>query len=52
LIFGGSSINIPKGLCAGIYPRKVFISPKGEICPRKSLCGLEVEAIEFTINDV
>jgi hypothetical protein len=38
-------------LCRYLF-QKELIFPWRKICPRKILCGLEVEVIEFTINDV
>jgi hypothetical protein len=35
-----------------VFIPEEFYTPKREIFPRRSLRGLEVEVIEFTINDV
>jgi len=51
LIFGGSPINTSRGLCSGICSKRVDI-PLEKDLPMESLHGLEVEVIEFTINNV
>jgi hypothetical protein len=51
LIFGGSPINTSRGLCSGICSKRVDI-PLEKDLPMESLRGLEVEVIEFTINNV
>jgi hypothetical protein len=50
LIFRGSPLTPPRKLCADIYSRRVAI-PLEKNLPRKNLRGLQMEVIEFTINN-